>query len=96
MLQEEKTYDVRHFPRHFFSQGQKPSPELLFQVWRKDVEVIWKALELQYMPRKTCPGCGVYKYKHDYGTSEWSKKDHRGNCFLCMDRRTEERAPIRV
>ena len=68
----------RPFPRHLFSQGQKQGPVLLLQVCRKDVAVDWKALEQQNLPRKACPGCERYKYKHEYGTSEWGKKDKRG------------------
>ena len=84
----------RSFPRHLFNQGQKRGPELLRQVWRKKKEVDWKAIELQYMPRKTCPGCGMHKYEHAYGTSERAKKDDCGICFLCMERRTEEGRPF--
>ena len=51
----------RPCPPRLFNQGQKQGPDLLFQVWRKEVAVDWKALEQQYMPRKTCPGCTIYK-----------------------------------
>ena len=78
------------FPRHLFSQGQKQHPDLLLQVWRHDVAVDWKASEEQSMPRTNCPGCGIYKYRHAYCTSEWGKKDQRGNCFHCIDRRTAD------
>ena len=60
----------RPFPRHLSSHGQKQGQNLLFQVWRKDVAVDWKASEQQYMPRKTCRGCVIYKYKHEYSTSD--------------------------
>ena len=46
------------------------------------------------MPRKTCPGCTIYKYKHEYGTSAWGKKDKRGNCFLCIDQRIADGLPF--
>ena len=84
----------RPFPRHLFSQGQKQGPDLLLQVCRKDVPVDWPALERQYMPHKTCPGCVIYKYEHEYSTSDWGKKENRGNCFLCIDQRTADGLPF--
>ena len=53
----------RPFSLHLFNQGHKPGPEFILQVWRQSF-VDWKALELQYKPRKICPGCQFIKLKH--------------------------------
>ena len=68
----------RPFPKELFDKGQNPGLELLLQVWRGE-KLDWKAIELEHMPSKWCPGCETMKYKHDYPAYEWNKKEKRGN-----------------
>ena len=89
----EDLFIFRPFPRHLYTRAQTPGPELLLQVWRKDAKVDLEAPGLQYMPRKTCPGCAIDEYKHDYETSEWAKEKRRGNLFLCISERKKDERP---
>ena len=83
----------RPFPIDLFTKGQKPGLELLLRVWRKEF-IDWKAIDMEHMPSKRCPGCDCVQYKHAYPMSEWNKKDKRGNCSKCMARRKEAGRPF--
>ena len=62
---------------------------------RRQSFVDWKAVELQYTPRKLCPGCQFIKYKHAYAKSERAKDSERGNCFLCVQEQAEQGQPFK-
>ena len=83
----------RPFSRDLFTRGQKPGLHLLLRVWRGE-DIDWKAIELEHMPSKRCPGCNFVKYKHDYPISEWKHNDKRGNCSKCLARHREEGNPF--
>ena len=44
--------------------------------------------------KKHCPGCYVFKRKHEYHLCEWNKDKDRGNCKTCIERRTRNGAPL--
>ena len=82
----------RPFPQKLFENGQKPGLDLLMKVWRGE-DINWARLEEEHMPKKYCPGCFIYKPKHDYHLCEWKKDDERGNCIQCIKIRIKDGAP---